>query len=234
MQLSDQNGILLVDKAADWSSHDVVKFIRRFGIKKVGHAGTLDPMATGLLVILVGRGTKLSNQLSGSSKIYESRLCLGIETDSQDAVGSVVKEQEVGQFDEDEIRSVFDSFNGDIEQIPPMYSALKRDGKKLYDLARKGITIEREARPVTIHELAVNRIELPYINFTVHCSKGTYVRTLCHDIGKTLGCGGHMASLRRTASGSFSIADAHPVESIKKWSKEALSDAIIKLEDLEL
>ena len=232
MSYLDQSGILLVDKATDWSSHDVVKFIRRFGCKKVGHAGTLDPMATGLLVILIGKGTKLSNRFSGDSKVYQTRMRLGIETDSQDAVGKLVKELPTDSLDEQQVRNAIESFLGDIEQIPPMFSALKRDGKKLYDLARKGITVEREPRPITIHQLTIENVDLPFADFTVHCSKGTYVRTLCHDIGNLLGCGGHMASLRRTVSGQFSIEDAHAMEDIKEWSKEQLLEAMISLDSL--
>ena len=219
-QLAD-SGIILVDKPEEWTSHDVVNCIRRrFRIKKVGHCGTLDPIATGLLVIVCGKATKLSSRLTTQDKVYEGALTLGVETHSQDRTGDVTAESDPSGVTEEAVRAVFAKYVGTIEQIPPMVSAIKKNGKALYRLARKGQEVERDPRTITIHSLEINEINLPHVSFTVHCSKGTYVRTLCADIGRDLGCGAHMRDLRRLASGSFSIEKACTMDDIKSWERE--------------
>jgi tRNA pseudouridine55 synthase len=216
-----ESGIILVDKPEEWTSHDVVNCIRRrFRIRKVGHCGTLDPIATGLLVIVCGRATKLSSRLTTQDKVYAGSLTLGVETHSQDRTGDVTAEHDPSGVTEQAVREVFAKYVGDIEQIPPMVSAIKKDGKALYRLARKGQEVEREPRSITIHSLEITGIELPHVSFTVHCSKGTYVRTLCADIGQDLGCGAHMRDLRRMASGTFSIENACTMDQIKSWERE--------------
>lgn len=212
----NSNGVLLVDKPAEWTSFDVVNFIRsRFNIPKVGHCGTLDPAATGLLVLVLGKFTTLSQKFSGEDKIYEATLQLGLETDSQDLDGAVVAEHDWSGVTEERLRATLNGFVGVQQQMPPMVSAIKKDGKKLYELARKGIEVERDSKEITIFSLDISRVELPYCDFTLHCSKGTYVRTLCADAGARLGCGGVLKSLRRTASGKFNIADAITVDELK-------------------
>ncbi len=228
--LLQQSGVLLVDKPTDWTSHDVVKFVRRFGIKKVGHCGTLDPNATGLLVLVLGRATKLSQRFSGQKKTYEGCMELGKTTTSQDAQGDLVEERDWSHVTETQVHEIMSEFVGDIMQVPPMVSALKRGGRKLYELARKGIEVEREPRPVTIHELDLQNVTLPEVRFRVHCSKGTYVRTLCADVGERLGCGAHLKTLRRTASGIFTVDKAFPMEDIKTWNADDLYENFIPLE----
>jgi len=227
------SGVLLVDKPQDWTSHDVVACVRgRFRIKKVGHCGTLDPMATGLLIIVVGRGTKLSQQLMGHSKTYTGTILLGTETDSQDAMGKTTKINDYKNVTEEQIRQIVKTFIGQQKQIPPMVSAVKKGGKKLYELARQGKTIEREPREITIHTLEILSINIPEIQIRVHCSKGTYIRTLAADIGEKLGCGGHLKELRREKSGFFDVADAYTMETIKSWEKEDLQPAVILYENV--
>jgi len=222
------SGIVLVDKPKEWTSHDVVNFIRsRFNIKKVGHCGTLDPAATGLLVIVLGHATKMSETLSKSDKTYEGTMLFGLETDSQDMEGNVVSEKDVSGLTEDDIRQEFAKFAGEQEQIPPMYSAVKKDGKKLYELAREGKKVEREPRKIIIHSIDVTKVHLPKADFKVSCSKGTYIRTLCHDIGENLGCGGALFTLCRTCSGEFSINDAYKIEKIKEWDQETLFRSLV-------
>ena len=216
-----ESGIILVDKPEDWTSHDVVNCIRsRFKIQKVGHCGTLDPIATGLLVIVCGRATRLSSRLTTQDKVYAGALTLGVETFTEDRAGEVTAEHDVSGVSEEAVRSVCASFVGTIEQVPPMVSAIKQGGKALYKLARKGQVVEREPRAVTIHSLDITAVELPQVFFRVHCSKGTYVRTLCADIGRALGCGAHMRDLRRMSSGSFSVADAVTMDQIKSWERD--------------
>jgi tRNA pseudouridine55 synthase len=224
------SGILLVDKPLEWTSHDVVGFVRGFGFKKVGHCGTLDPAATGLLVLLIGRATKLSDALTGQDKIYEGRLTIGIETFSHDADSEVVAEADWSAVTEVAVRETMAGFVGEQEQIPPMVSAKKVGGKRLYKEARKGNIIEREPRPITIHELDIAEVALPHVMFRVHCTKGTYVRTLCHDIGQTLGCGGHLSALRRLASGRFSLDDGYAMDTLRGWDRAALIDHLIPIE----
>ena len=223
------DGILLVDKPATWTSFDVVNFVRaRFNIPKVGHCGTLDPAATGLLVLVLGKFTRISNSLSGVDKVYEGSLRLGIETDSEDMDGKVIRESDYSHVTEESLRDTVMSFMGKSMQIPPMVSALKKDGKKLYELAREGVEIEREARPIEVYDIKVNNIALPDCDFKVHCSKGTYVRTIASDIGKKLGCGAVLTGLRRTAAGKFSIEDAVTVDTLKTFEQPELKDFVEK------
>ncbi len=219
METHNGNGLLLVDKPSGWTSHDVVKFIRGFGFRKIGHCGTLDPLATGLLVVVFGNATKLSDKLSSDVKTYQSTLCLGIETDTQDADGKILHEKSWSALTDTKIRQVFATFSGEQKQIPPMYSAKKVKGKTLYKLARQGIEVKREPVNINIFNLNIISSDIPLISFEVTCSKGTYIRTLCHDIGSVLGCGGHLQSLRRTMSGRYSVDDAISIEQIKQWNK---------------
>ncbi len=215
-------GVLLLHKQAGMTSHDCVNKVRRlFQTKKVGHTGTLDPMATGVLPILIGRAAKAAEYVVSENKVYRAGLTLGITTDTEDTSGTVLTRSEDIPTEET-VREICASFEGDILQIPPMYSALKVDGKKLVDLARQGVTIEREARPVTIHALSVKATASPkeYI-LTVHCSKGTYIRTLCADIGAKLGCGGAMHALNRLATGSFTLSMCTTLEELEKMEPEA-------------
>lgn len=215
-----ESGLILVDKPQDWTSHDVVNFVRRrFGISKVGHCGTLDPIATGLLVLLLGRATRLSSRLLSQDKVYAGVLCLGIETHTQDRAGAVTATADPSTVTAEAVRAAAAHFVGHIMQVPPMVSALKHDGQRLYKLARRGEEVEREPRPVQIHRLDIESVDVPMVRFTVHCSKGTYIRTLCADIGRELGCGAHMYDLRRLRSGSFRIEDAHTIEAIKTWDR---------------
>ncbi len=219
----ESSGILLADKPSGWTSFDVVNMIRnRFNIPKVGHAGTLDPAATGLLVLLLGKFTRLCEKFSADDKVYEATLQLGLETDSQDMDGQVIAESDPSGLSDEEVKKVILSFTGKQLQIPPMVSAVKKDGRKLYELARKGIEVEREPREIEIFDLKVNRCGNPFYDLTIHCSKGTYVRTLCSDIGKKLGCGGVLKSLRRTRCGEFDVSNALSVEQIKSMEQADL------------
>ena len=229
-----RDGVLLVDKPVDWTSHDVVNCVRgRFKIKKVGHAGTLDPNATGLVVLLLGKGTKLSNQIMGGDKTYTGVIRLGVTTSSLDAVGDITGTFSTEGVTPAAVKDAAAKYVGDIDQIPPMVSAIKKDGQRLYALARKGIDVERPPRPVTIHSFAVSADRLPDVDFSVTCSKGTYIRALADDLGRDLGCGGHLLSLRRTASGAFSVDDAYTMETIKGWECEDLMARYIPLSDLK-
>lgn len=213
-------GILLVDKPAMWTSFDVVNFVRsRFNVPKVGHCGTLDPAATGLLVLVLGRFTALSERLSGEDKSYDGSLMLGVETDSGDLDGKVVRRSESLPEAED-VRRVFAGFRGRSMQLPPMYSAVKVGGKKLYELARRGAEVEREAREIEISRLEITALKLPEVDFSMDCSKGTYVRTLCTDIGTKLGCGGTLTALRRTRCGRFSLDRAVTLPELKAMDQE--------------
>ena len=229
-KLSAEDGILLVDKPAAWTSHDVVKFVRGFGLKKVGHCGTLDPDATGLLVLVVNFATKYASQFTNQDKNYQGGMCIGVTTDTQDSSGQVQENKDWSYVTEDLIEEGFSRFSGEQLQVPPMVSAKKIGGQPLYKLARKGIIVDREPVPITIHKLTIDKIQLPIIDFTVTCSKGTYIRTLCYDIGKVLGCGAHLKSLRRLVSGCFNLEDAFPVSEIKTWNKESLMEHIIPLD----
>lgn len=227
------NGIIIIDKPTVKTSHDMVSFIRRLtGIKKVGHTGTLDPEATGVLPVCIGNATKACELLTSSDKAYEAELALGMTTDTLDAEGEILTEQPV-LCSREEIKNVIMSFVGEVEQIPPMFSAIKKDGKKLYELARQGISVEREKRIITIHSIEIKNIDLKKetVTFLVECSKGTYIRTLCDDIGMKLGCGGYMNKLRRIKSGGFSIDDAHTIEEIEEMYKgNNFSDILIPVD----
>ncbi|HKP93954.1 MAG TPA: tRNA pseudouridine(55) synthase TruB [Chthoniobacterales bacterium] len=210
------DGVLPVDKAAGMTSHDVVAIVRRrLQMKKVGHCGTLDPIATGLLLLTLGRGTKIQDLLMSEDKEYSGTMSLGVATDTQDSAGNVTEERPVPALDEATIRAAFDKFSGDFYQMPPMVSAIKQGGVPLYKLARQGKTVEREPRLVHVYRYSIDRIALPEIDFTVVCSKGFYVRTYAHDIGETLGCGAHLKNLRRTKSGRFSVEGAITVDELK-------------------
>lgn len=214
------NGIINIYKEAGYTSHDVVAKMR--GIlkqKKIGHTGTLDPDAVGVLPVCLGNGTRLCDMLTDKSKEYEAVLQLGVTTDTQDMSGTVLTQSPVA-VTEDEVRQAVLSFVGAYEQVPPMYSALKVNGKKLYELAREGKEIERKARSVTIHNIEILKMELPKITFRVQCSKGTYIRTLCYDIGSRLGCGGAMASLKRTGVGMFRIENAITLAQLEQLREE--------------
>ena len=202
------DGIINIYKEAGYTSHDVVAKLR--GIlhqKKIGHTGTLDPDAVGVLPVCLGKATKLCDMLTEKDKQYRTVMQLGIETDTQDISGTITAEHPVDVSEEQVCQAIMD-FVGEYDQLPPMYSALKKNGKKLYELAREGIVVERETRRITIHEIEIEKIGLPYVTMLVDCSKGTYIRTLCHDIGQRLGCGAAMAQLVRTRSGMFSLEDA--------------------------
>ncbi|MGI5935616.1 MAG: tRNA pseudouridine(55) synthase TruB [Oscillospiraceae bacterium] len=210
------NGILLIDKPQGWTSHDVVAKLRGLlGQRRIGHSGTLDPMATGLLVVFLGRATRAVEFAEAQEKEYIAGLRLGLVTDTQDITGKVL-ERHVADVSPQELESVLDNFRGDLMQLPPMYSAVKIGGKRLYQLARKGHEVERKPRPVHISRLEIiGEIEGGYA-LRVRCSKGTYIRTLCHDIGQALGCGGAMSSLRRVAAGGFRCEDAYAIEDVEK------------------
>lgn len=216
------NGILNVYKEPGFTSHDVVAKLR--GIckqKKIGHTGTLDPEAVGVLPVCLGSGTKLCDMLTDKSKEYEAVLLLGQVTDTQDVTGTVLEEHEV-TVDEEQAVEAIRSFVGAYEQIPPMYSALKVNGKRLYELARAGKEVERKGRPVEIHSIEILSVSLPEITFRVACSKGTYIRTLCHDIGQKLGCGGTMKSLKRTRVGIFTIDGALKLSQLEELAAQGL------------
>ena len=208
------NGIVIVDKPQGWTSQDVTARLRRvFQTRRIGHGGTLDPMATGVLPVFVGRATRGVEFFEHASKEYVTRLRPGIVTDTQDMTGTILEEHAV-QLDDGKIEDALSHFRGEILQIPPMYSAIKVNGQKLYDLARKGKTVEREPRPVTIFDLTYLGMEDGCIRLRVSCSKGTYIRTLCHDIGAKLGCGGCMESLQRTRAGEYDISQAVPLQQL--------------------
>ena len=225
---NDITGLLLVDKPQDWTSHDVVNCIKhQFRVKKIGHCGTLDPMATGLLVVLLGKATKLQDRLMGESKVYEGALRLGVETDSEDSTGEVISEHDASHVTREQLLAAMASLTGEISQVPPMVSAIRKNGRHLYDLARKGIVVEREPRKVTIHSFELLSCSLPEATYRVHCSKGTYIRTLCADIGRMLNCGGIMTALRRVRCGGHDVKDAFGMETIKSWSLEEFASHVI-------
>ena len=208
------NGIVIIDKPTGWTSQDVTARLRRvFGTRRIGHGGTLDPMATGVLPVFVGRGTRGVEFFEHAEKTYETELLLGVATDTEDTTGTVLTRREVSVTQE-QLDGTLERFRGEIMQIPPMYSALKVNGQKLCDLARKGRQVERQPRPVTIHELTLLSREGDTLRLRVRCSKGTYIRTLCADIGEALGCGGCMQALRRTQAGEYTIAEAVPLQQL--------------------
>jgi tRNA pseudouridine55 synthase len=227
------DGVLLVDKAEGMTSHDVVAIVRRkLEIKKVGHCGTLDPIATGLLLITIGRGTKVQDLLMSEDKEYVGTLTLGISTSTQDRQGEIVEQRPVPELSETEIRAAFEKFRGDFYQLPPMVSAKKHQGVPLYKLARQGKVVEREPRFVHVYRYSIDRIAPPEIDFSVVCSKGFYVRTYSHDIGEVLGCGAHLKSLRRTKSGRFEVVNAISVDDIKSKPRAEIVRSILSLPEV--
>ena len=228
MQVKELEGVLLVDKPQGLTSHDVVYRLRRkLQMKKIGHAGTLDPMATGLLVMLIGKATRISQYLMSTDKIYEGEATLGVITDSQDAEGEMMETRPVPELSEAQVRDTMKTFLGDQYQIPPMHSAIKIDGVKLYHLARKGEEVEREPRFIRIARFELLSFALPKLSFDLHCTKGTYVRTIAHDLGQKLGCGAHLSALRRTGSGAFTIAQCTPLDEIEKLSLPEIEKRLI-------
>ena len=235
LQQDGPSGVLLIDKAPDMTSHDVVAIARRaLNTKKIGHCGTLDPMATGLLMLVIGRATKIQDLLMSEDKQYEGTITLGASTSTQDRQGEVLESRPVPDFTADQIKAACDAFTGHFDQIPPMVSAIKKDGVPLYKLARKGQTIEREARPVYVTSYEITRLALPEVDFIVNCSKGFYVRTYAHDIGERLGCGGHLSALRRTRSGKFTLDRAITVADLKSTPRETLMKSLISLAEISL
>ncbi|MBT3482373.1 MAG: tRNA pseudouridine(55) synthase TruB [Opitutales bacterium] len=228
----DLEGVLLIDKPSGMTSHDVVDRVRRkLKMKRIGHAGTLDPLATGLLIILVGKATKLSQYLMSLDKVYEGTITLGVATNTYDAEGEVMTTIPVPELTMDEVSKTLGSFMGDQYQTPPMFSAVKIDGQPLYKLARKGVEVEREPRFIRISKFEATRFESPEIDFTLNCTKGTYVRTLASDIGEKLDCGAHLSSLRRTASDRFHIKDSITLEAFREADRETISKVLIAKND---
>ena len=218
--MAEYQGIIVIRKEKGFTSHDVVAKLRGIlHMKKIGHTGTLDPDAVGVLPVALGKGTKLVDLITDKEKTYEAVLHLGITTDTQDMSGTVLEEKPVNATEE-QVRETIAGFVGEQLQIPPMYSALKINGKKLYELAREGKTVERKARPVCFYQIEVLDIQLPVIQIRVTCSKGTYIRTLCHDIGQKLGCGGCMEQLLRTRVGRFSLEESHTLSEVEQAVSE--------------
>ena len=228
IELTPLDGALLVDKPAGPTSHDVVASIRRrFALKKVGHCGTLDPNATGLLIIVLGRATKLSEKLMGDDKVYEGTIEFGVTTNSYDVDGEVVETKPVPPLTTAQLNEAAATFVGDIMQTPPMVSAVKKDGVPLYKLARKGVEVEREARLIHIYSFHFSRYEAPIGHFRVASTKGTYVRSLAHDLGQKLGCGAHLKTLRRAVSGKFDVSQSLPLETIMTMTSVELEKHVI-------
>lgn len=222
------DGAILIDKPAGPTSHDVVDAVRRkFGIKKVGHCGTLDPNATGLLILVLGRGTKLSEKLMSDDKVYDGTIKFGETTDSYDADGELTGSMPVPLIILDELNEASGSFVGDLMQTPPMVSAVKVKGVPLYKLARKGVELAREPRLVHIYNFRFTHYREPVGTFTIACTKGTYVRSIAHELGQKFGCGAHLATLRRTVSGKFDVADATPLDAVLKFSTSELEKHVI-------
>ena len=227
-EFSAFDGAILIDKPAGPTSHDVVDAIRRrFQIKKVGHCGTLDPNATGLLIIVLGRGTKLSEKLMGDDKVYEGAIKFGETTDSYDCDGELTGSLPVPPMTLDQLNEEAAKFVGDLMQIPPMVSAIKIKGVPLYKMARKGIEIEREPRLVHIYNFRFTSYEPPLGRFKIACTKGTYVRSIAHDLGQKLGCGAHLATLRRSVSGKFDVAAATPQDAVLNLTTAELEKRVI-------
>ena len=222
------DGALLIDKPAGPTSHDVVDAIRRqFGIKKVGHCGTLDPNATGLLIIVLGRGTKLSERLMSDDKAYEGSIKFGETTNSYDTDGELVASLPVPPLTVDQLNAAAAEFIGDQMQTPPMVSAVKKDGVPLYKLARKGVEVQREPRLIHIYNLVFSAYQEPIGRFSIACTKGTYVRSIAHELGQKLGCGAHLATLRRVTSGKFDVADSMPFEDVLDLATADLERRVI-------
>ena len=226
------DGIINVYKEKGFTSFDVVAKMRGIlGQRKVGHTGTLDPAAEGVLPVCAGKGTRLCDMLTDHDKTYRATMLLGVVTDTQDTTGTILEEKDASHLTEEEVREAIMSFVGDYDQIPPMYSALKVDGKKLYELAREGKVIERKARPVTIHEIVIESMNLPEVVMSVSCSKGTYIRTLCNDIGEKLAVGGCMKELLRTKVGRFVLEETLTLSDLQKLKEEGrLEEAVFPLE----
>jgi tRNA pseudouridine55 synthase len=224
------DGALLVDKTAGPTSHDVVDRIRRrFRFDKVGHGGTLDPQATGLLVVLIERGTKMSNEFLTSDKTYQGVMRLGSSTDTQDAQGKIVAENDWSSVTREQVEAEMSALIGDLMQTPPMVSAVKKDGVPLYKLARKGKTVERNPKLIHIYEFNLRDFSPPLVSFVLRCTKGTYVRTLCSDIGEKLGCFAHLAELRRTRAGRMNVENAVPFNRVLEMTQDELLPYIIPL-----
>ena len=228
------HGVINVYKEQGFTSHDVVAKLRGIvGQKKIGHTGTLDPDAVGVLPVCLGRATKLCDMLTDKDKVYEAVMLLGVETDTQDTTGQILKSSETDEITEEQVRAAVLDFVGDYNQVPPMYSALKINGKKLYELAREGKTVERAARRVQIFDIEILSIALPRVTMKVHCSKGTYIRTLCHDIGQKLGCGACMEKLTRTKVSRLEIKDSLTLAQIEVLKKEdRLSEILIPIDQM--
>ena len=208
------NGIIIIDKPQEWTSNDVVSRLRRvFNTRRIGHGGTLDPMATGVLPVFVGRATRGVEVFEHAQQVYETTIRFGLTTDTEDITGKVLTETAV-TLTENDLLAVLPRFRGEILQVPPMYSAIKVNGQKLYDLARKGREVERQARPITIHELELLEFDGNEARLRIRCSKGTYIRTLCKDIGEALGCGGCMAALRRVEAGEYTLEGSIPLRQL--------------------
>lgn len=230
---NDIDGVLLIDKAPDMTSHDVVAIARRaLGTRRIGHCGTLDPMATGLLILVIGRGTKIQDLLMAEEKEYRGMLTLGYTTTTQDSQGEVVLRRDVPEYSPDQLREAFESLKGDFMQMPPMVSAIKKDGVPLYKLARKGQEVERQPRLVHVFAYAIGKIQWPHVEFGVRCSKGFYVRTYAADIGEKLGCGGHLSALRRMRSGKFLAEGALPAMEMKTMPRAELEARVMSLADV--
>ncbi|MSU31744.1 MAG: tRNA pseudouridine(55) synthase TruB [Pedosphaera sp.] len=226
--ISPLDGALLVDKPATWTSHDVVAKVRNhFRLQKVGHCGTLDPMATGLLILLLGKATRYSERFMSSDKVYDGVMRLGESTDSYDADGELTDSMPVPLLSVAELNETSKAFTGDLLQTPPMVSAVKIGGTPLYKLARKGLVVAREARPVHVYAYQFDDYEEPFAYFRVSCTKGTYIRSLAHDLGQKLGCGAHLTKLRRVTSGRFDLADGFSLSEILQWDEAELEKKII-------
>ncbi len=231
--LPDPDGILLIDKPCEWTSHDIVAKVRNhFQLNKVGHGGTLDPNATGLAVLLIGRGTALSSKIMGGDKTYEGEILLGVETGSQDTDGEIIAEKDPSGVTEEQLRAEMKKALGDQMQMPPMVSAIKINGVPLYKLARKGQDVEREPRFIHIYKFALREFNPPRFTFEVKCTKGTYVRTIAHDLGRRLGCGACLSQLRRTQSGDFNLSAAHKLDDILKWDRAVLAENLIPVHQI--
>lgn len=227
------SGVLLIDKGPDMTSHDVVAVARRaLNTKKIGHCGTLDPMATGLLILVVGKATKIQDLLMSEDKEYVGSLELGKTTNTYDAEGTVEQERDTSSLTEEQIREAFARFKGDFYQVPPMVSAIKKDGVPLYKLARQGKEIEREPRLVHVYGYRIDRIEVPVVDFTIKCSKGFYVRSYAYDIGEILGCGAHLKSLRRTRSGRFDLQRSITFEELKHGEPSVVRSRMLSLPEV--
>jgi tRNA pseudouridine55 synthase len=224
------NGLLIIDKPQGMTSFDVVRRVRKLcGTRRVGHAGTLDPLATGVLPVAVGEGTRIVQFLMEGDKTYRATLKLGEITDTQDAEGEILERRPVVGVTEEILTEACRSWVGTVSQVPPMYSALKKDGVPLYRLARKGIEIERQARQVEIRRLEISDVRLPYMSFEVDCSKGTYIRSLCHDLGLDLGPGAHLTALRRTRNGIFTESDSITLEKLAEDANAGISPGLLSL-----